>query len=86
MKADFPYARTLVIIESWRGSKEELGEPEFRYYLSSMGIKEKKVEEKASPTDILEDVNGMKKQDGADPWSLGRGGKPKPLAQRCLSV
>ena len=41
MKADFPYARTLVIIESWRGSKEERGEPEFRYYLSSMGIKEK---------------------------------------------
>ncbi len=41
MKADFPHARTLVIIESWRGSKKELGEPEFRYYLSSMEIKEK---------------------------------------------
>ena len=45
MKADFPYARTLVIIESWRGCGEELGEPEFRYYLSSFQIKEKTPEQ-----------------------------------------
>lgn len=38
MKADSPHARTLVIIESWRGSKKDLGEPRFRYYLSSMQI------------------------------------------------
>jgi predicted transposase YbfD/YdcC len=35
MKADFPFARTLLTVESWRGSKNDLGEPEYRYYLSS---------------------------------------------------
>jgi hypothetical protein len=45
MKAEFPYARTLVVIESWRGGKEGLGEPELRYYLSSCRIEEKSPEQ-----------------------------------------
>lgn len=32
----FPYARTLVVIESYRGTKVNLGEPVRRYYLSSL--------------------------------------------------
>jgi hypothetical protein len=33
--ADFPYARTLLVVQSWRGSKSNLGEPKRRFYLSS---------------------------------------------------
>ncbi len=36
MKADFPHARTIAIVESWRGNTSELGTSEYRYYLSSM--------------------------------------------------
>lgn len=36
MKADFPHARTLIIVESWRGNTSRLGTSEYRYYLSSM--------------------------------------------------
>lgn len=36
MPVGFPYARTLVVIESYRGNKATLGEPVRRYYLSSL--------------------------------------------------
>jgi hypothetical protein len=41
IKADFPYARTLVSVRSWRGDRRGLGKPENRYYLSSLEIEER---------------------------------------------
>ena len=41
--------------DPWGGSPV----PDEKLTKARMGIKEKKTEEKASPTDILEDVNGM---------------------------
>ena len=40
----FPYARTLVIVDSWRGSEQELGSPVRRYYLSSLPREKKDAE------------------------------------------
>jgi hypothetical protein len=41
MKADFPYARTIAAVRCWRGTKSSPGQPEIRYYLSSMEAAEK---------------------------------------------
>jgi hypothetical protein len=41
MKADFPYVRTLVFVQSWRGTDGDYGDPEWRYYLSSLDMEER---------------------------------------------
>lgn len=40
MTADFPYARTLIKVQSIRGTKKKTGKPVMRYYLSSKPIEE----------------------------------------------
>jgi hypothetical protein len=36
VEIDWPYARTLLCVESWRGTKLNPGKPERRYYISSL--------------------------------------------------
>ena len=52
MPVGFPYARTLVVIESYRGNKVNLGEPVRRYYLSSLPRDER------TPPQWMEAVRG----------------------------
>lgn len=35
MESDFPHARSLLAVRSWRGHKNDLGKPQIRYYISS---------------------------------------------------
>jgi len=41
MAIDWPYARTLLCVESLRGTKTTSGRPERRYYLSSLELQER---------------------------------------------
>lgn len=41
MAIDWPYARTLLCVEATRGTKKEPGNPERRYFLSSLEPKER---------------------------------------------
>jgi hypothetical protein len=49
---EFPFARTLVIVDSWRESGQELGNPVRRHYLSSLP------RQKKSPQQWMEAIRG----------------------------
>ena len=36
LKSDFPHARSLLALCSWRGNKRDLGKPQKRYFISSL--------------------------------------------------
>lgn len=40
MEADFPHARSLIAVRAWRGTKSDLGQPQTRYYISSLESQE----------------------------------------------